>query len=663
MSISLPSGYTQIEYLQNTNQNNNAPYIATQYVPTTNTKVVLDVALNATTTASDFFGIINPPNSSFRFHIGVYQSKWHFGVGATSATATWKNFNSPALDVARHTLMLQGDGTCSVDSVTDKINPNNTGSYNIPFYIFARNRGSSADHGYIRLWSCKIYEGNTLTMNLVPCRDSNNVGYLYDTVGNQLYGNAGTGSFVLGPDVYVPPVISVTSSVLPLMYRRGVMMGGKKDYIVFADPVVEAICASTWGDGIGITKAQAAAVTNLSTTFRNNTNITSFDELRYFTGLTYIYGANVGGSLQGAFEGTTLQKITIPENVTTIRGGAFKNATALSELTILRTGTLTFSASSLTNVTTITRINTPSISAWLNITWNGNTGFVNSNHTLYINDVLAENIEIPSGISTIQKYSFYKVTSLTSIIIPSSVTTINALAFFGCTNVTSINTNNVVNATSVDMSAFRGMPLNGFTINATNVSFTSKDFISCATAGTLTINASNVAVTRYIDSYPHIVVNGNITLGSGSSVYTTYFIGATGSSKIESFRLNGNLTIPSTITSMIGINAATGNNLGNLNFVEFMGTITLSTGKLFYRDNNTSLGENAIIHLGYTQGIACAPDKIPASYNRIKKIYVGDGTSQAADQAVLDMYLADTDWAQYASKLDLWYNYSGEYKN
>jgi hypothetical protein len=26
------------------------------------------------------------------------------------------------------------------------------------------------------------------------------------------------------------------------------------------------------------------------------------------------------------------------------------------------------------------------------------------------------------------------------------------------------------------------------------------------------------------------------------------------------------------------------------------------------------------------------------------------------------MYLADTDWAQYTSKLDLWYNYTGEFK-
>ena len=31
-------------------------------------------------------------------------------------------------------------------------------------------------------------------------------------------------------------------------------------YIIFADPEVARICAENWGDGIGITEAQAAAV-------------------------------------------------------------------------------------------------------------------------------------------------------------------------------------------------------------------------------------------------------------------------------------------------------------------------------------------------------------------------------------------------------------------
>lgn len=35
---------------------------------------------------------------------------------------------------------------------------------------------------------------------------------------------------------------------------------------------------------------------------------------------------------------------------------------------------------------------------------------------------------------------------------------------------------------------------------------------------------------------------------------------------------------------------------------------------------------------------------------------------KAADEAVLALYLADADWAQYASKLDIWWNYNGPYK-
>lgn len=59
-------------------------------------------------------------------------------------------------------------------------------------------------------------------------------------------------------------------------------------YIRFADPVVQEICATNWGDGAGtgITKEQAAAVTTFGTALRDNTEITSFDEGRYFSGVS-----------------------------------------------------------------------------------------------------------------------------------------------------------------------------------------------------------------------------------------------------------------------------------------------------------------------------------------------------------------------------------------
>ena len=36
-------------------------------------------------------------------------------------------------------------------------------------------------------------------MNLIPVR-KDGVGYMYDTVSGQLFGNIGTGNFILGPD-------------------------------------------------------------------------------------------------------------------------------------------------------------------------------------------------------------------------------------------------------------------------------------------------------------------------------------------------------------------------------------------------------------------------------------------------------------------------------
>ena len=94
---------------------------------------------------------------------------------------------------------------------------------------------------------------------------------------------------------------------------------------------------------------------------------------------------------------------------------------------------------------------------------------------------------------------------------------------------------------------------------------------------------------------------------------------------------------------------------GRLAFVELDGRF-VSGGLLI----NTGYASGAILHLGYN-GVAGTPTQLLNDAN-ISTVYVGSGESQAADQAVLNQYLADPDWAQYASKLDLWFNYSGEYK-
>ena len=51
----------------------------------------------------------------------------------------------------------------------------------------------------IRIYGCKIWKGGSLVRNFKPVRVGQ-VGYLYDSVSGELFGNDGTGSFTLGPD-------------------------------------------------------------------------------------------------------------------------------------------------------------------------------------------------------------------------------------------------------------------------------------------------------------------------------------------------------------------------------------------------------------------------------------------------------------------------------
>lgn len=56
------------------------------------------------------------------------------------------------------------------------------GLHNITFYYF------------------KIYKADILRLDLIPVK-LNNVGYMYDKVSGKLFGNAGSGTYTLGPDI------------------------------------------------------------------------------------------------------------------------------------------------------------------------------------------------------------------------------------------------------------------------------------------------------------------------------------------------------------------------------------------------------------------------------------------------------------------------------
>lgn len=99
-------------------------------------------------------------------------------------------------------------------------------------------------------------------------------------------------------------------------------------YIDFVDPAVRDICVANFdtdGDDV-ISIEEAAAVTDIGTLFKGNTSITSFDEFKYFTGITTCPN--------GAFNGcSNLESIKLPSSLTAIPQN-FMAGTAISEIIV-----------------------------------------------------------------------------------------------------------------------------------------------------------------------------------------------------------------------------------------------------------------------------------------------------------------------------------------
>ena len=222
--------------------------------------------------------------------------------------------------------------------------------------------------------------------------------------------------------------------------------------IVFADANVKAICVSNWdsnGDG-ELSYDEAAEVTNIGTVFKSNNNITSFEELQYFTGLTSIEYQAFNGcrSLESivlpnsiitignsSFAGcNALSSIDIPSSVATIEGAAFTSCYAFTEVTIPATVTNIgdnpfLSCRNLESIT-VEEGNPNYISP------SGSNAIVRASDNTLIS--ACKNTIIPDNIFTIGKTAFAGITALTNVTIPSSVTSISNLAFWQCSNLTSI---------------------------------------------------------------------------------------------------------------------------------------------------------------------------------------------------------------------------------
>ena len=206
----------EIQYLESTA----TQYINTKFIPKHNT--IIDLRIRdtnlyyvSTPSAATTYDSLNPFFGVQSSATNKFWSQYVSNVSGTDNTKYslfWYNTNQSKFPSSSkytastfsswHTLNFSGT-TVKLNGNSISMgagNINTSDSVNLELYVFGLNDIGNAVCGCCAISSFKITDNSTVIRDYIPVR-KNNIGYMYDRVSGQLFGNDGAGQFVLGPDV------------------------------------------------------------------------------------------------------------------------------------------------------------------------------------------------------------------------------------------------------------------------------------------------------------------------------------------------------------------------------------------------------------------------------------------------------------------------------
>ncbi len=154
---------------------------------------------------------------------------------------------------------------------------------------------------------------------------------------------------------------------------------------------------------------------------------------------------------------TMLGSIVIPEGVRTIGKEAFYDSSNIRSITLPQSIT-SIGEDAFLSCSALTDVYISDTRAWCNISFASYTANpLSQGASLYVAGEPVEALIIPDGVKSINPYTFYNLSSLTSITIPNSVVTIGEYAFFGCSRLGALELGDSVE--NIGKNAFSGCSL------------------------------------------------------------------------------------------------------------------------------------------------------------------------------------------------------------
>ena len=197
----IPDNYKRCEYLKSSR----TQYIDTEFIPKKDTKLEIEVKFDGNFKCTGGVNIFGGRdlNSTFGLNFGQANSQKN---DLFCWCETRKNGEIRSLKINddirtnRNKIIFQSEkityGNLSAEMAT-KVSDNID---SLVIFGIKRDKEYQPFEAYdMYLYSCKLYNGENLERNLIPCLDSNNRPCMYDTVSGQTFYNQGTGEFIAGP--------------------------------------------------------------------------------------------------------------------------------------------------------------------------------------------------------------------------------------------------------------------------------------------------------------------------------------------------------------------------------------------------------------------------------------------------------------------------------